>query len=358
MKRVIIFLLLFSIWLPVNALTVSSEAVILMDQDSSRVIYAKNENKQMLIASITKIMTAVLAIESNRLDEKVIVDENILKAYGSNIYIQVGEEISLKDLVYGLMLRSGNDAALMIANYISGSEKDFVHKMNEKAKKIGMKNTVFVNPHGLDENGGNLSTAYDMALLTRYAQELSDYKKITRTKVKTTTTNYKSYVWQNKNKLLDIYKWSTGGKTGFTEKAGRTLVSTATKGNMNFIVVTLNDHDDWNTHQTLFNYGFTNFHNYLVLNQKTFDLNSDYYKGKIYINNNYHFPLRTSETGDIYLKAKIVKQKHYQDKNNIGVVEVYFKDKLVHTEDLFIEVRKQKTTSKSLWQRILDWFNL
>ena len=169
MKKIIIFLtILIFLTIPIktSALGESASCYILMDMDTSRVITGKNIHSQRLIASITKIMTAVLAIESNRLDETVIVDESILKSYGSGIYIQVGEELTLRDLVYGLMLRSGNDAAWMISSFISGSEEKFVERMNAKAKEIGMKNTLFNNSSGLDNEKGNYSTAYDMAILT------------------------------------------------------------------------------------------------------------------------------------------------------------------------------------------------
>ena len=215
-------------------------------------------------------MTCLIAIESNKLDDIVVVDEIVKESYGSGIYIEVGEEITLKDLLYGLMLRSGNDAALMIAKYVAGDVESFVEMMNTKAKDIGMTNTIFVNPSGLDNtDSGNYSTAYDMAILTRYAMQYKEYKKIVGTKSHTVKTNKKTYVWKNKNKLLSE-EYITGGKTGYTEKAKRTLVSTATNDNMDFIVVTIKDSDDWNTHKDLYNYAFNNYVAYRVLNKSTF----------------------------------------------------------------------------------------
>lgn len=338
------------------ALTVSSKAAILMEVDSGRALFSKNEHQSRLIASITKIMTAVIALEANCLEAKVVVDECILKAYGSNVYLEVGEEILFKDLLYGLMLRSGNDAALMIANYICGDETAFVKKMNERAQTIGMKNTVFVNVHGLDEDGGNYSTAYDMALLTRYAMQFETYQEIVGTKVKKVITNYKIYVWQNKNKLLDFYRWTTGGKTGFTEKAGRTLVSTATKGDLKLIVVTLNDGNDWRTHQDLYNYGFHHYHHYLILDTSTFTLDSAYYPGKLYIKNNVYYPLQAAEIDNITLKAKIYKPLPHQSNLNIGEIQVYNKNQIVHTEELWWEPKKVREKKKSFWWRLLRWF--
>ena len=158
-----------------------------MEEDTKRVLKSKNMNKKMLIASTTKIMTAVIAIESNKIDKIIEVTDKVLESYGSSIYLSIGEEMKLEDMVYGLMMQSGNDAALMIADFLGG-EESFVKKMNKKAKEIGMVNTVFENPHGLDEKTKNYSTAYDMALLMRYANSLPIFKEIVGTKKKTVKT--------------------------------------------------------------------------------------------------------------------------------------------------------------------------
>lgn len=261
-KYLLIFMILVLIpMMNVKAISTSATSAILMDQDSGRILYSENIHEVRSIASISKIMTGILAVESGKLDETVTVGDEILKAYGSGIYIKQGEKISLRDLVYGLMLRSGNDAALAIADYVGGSVDKFVALMNEKAKEIGMKNTTFHNPSGLDEEEevGNYSTAYDMAILMSYAMKNEDFKKIVGTKKYTLKTNKNHYIWYNKNKLLQTYQYATGGKTGFTKKARRTLVSTATKGNVNLIAVTLNDGNDFQDHENLHEYGFDNF---------------------------------------------------------------------------------------------------
>ena len=180
MKKLLILLLL----IPINVRAYSSSATstVLMDMDSLNVIYSDNMNDVRSVASISKIMTAIVAIENKDVNDVVTIGEEITKAYGSGVYIKQGEEITLESLLYGLMLRSGNDAALAIANYVGGDVDNFVTMMNKKAVEIGMKNSKFNNPHGLDENGGNLSTAYDMALLTSYAMKNETYRKIERTK--------------------------------------------------------------------------------------------------------------------------------------------------------------------------------
>lgn len=148
-KLFVVLFLLLIIPIKINAYSLG-EAAVLMEEDTKRVIVSKNMNKKKLIASTTKIMTAVLAIESGKMNKTVKVTDKVLEAYGSNIYLSIGEKMKLEDMVYGLMMQSGNDAALMIADYLGGEEK-FVKNMNKKAKQIGMKNTVFANPHGLDE---------------------------------------------------------------------------------------------------------------------------------------------------------------------------------------------------------------
>lgn len=300
-------------------------------------------------------MTCLLAIESNKLDEIVVVDEVINDSYGSGIYIEVGEEILLRDLLYGLMLRSGNDAALMVAKYVAGDVDKFVDMMNNKAKSIGMSNTIFVNPSGLDNtDSGNYSTAYDMALLTRYAMKYESYREIVATKSHTVKTNKKTYIWKNKNKLLNE-DYITGGKTGYTEKAKRTLVSTASSNNMNFIVVTIKDSDDWNTHKELYNYAFSNYIAYRVLNKNNFNVIGDtHYKGDFYINNDIYIPFKKSEVGNLVGKIELEKKTKYKDNDKIGDYLIYLDNLLLYKEPIYIDNVGKKSKSKS--SGLLEWF--
>lgn len=176
----------------------------------------KNKDDKQSVASISKIMTAVIAIEHGKLDEAFTVDEEINKAYGSSVYLKQGQTVTLRDLLYALMLRSGNDAAVEIAKHVSGSQEAFVEAMNQKAAEIGMSNTTFSNPSGLDEeDGGNISTANDMAILMSYAMKNKEFRTITGSKYYTTDWNMR---WKNKNRLLFDYPFTIGGKTGFTKK--------------------------------------------------------------------------------------------------------------------------------------------
>ena len=362
MKKILrlLSILIVSIFLLIptyKASTSSAASYILMDATTGRVLLTKDKDSQRLIASITKIMTAVLAIESSKLNDVIIVDESILKAYGSGIYIEVGEKITLKDLVYGLMLRSGNDAAIAISTYLAGSEEEFVALMNQKAKDLGMKNTVFYNSSGLPTPEGNYSSVYDMALLTRYAMKSDIYRTIVSTKEYKVTTNYKTYLWKNKNKLLN-YDYITGGKTGYTEESGRTLVSTASIDGMNLIVVTIRDSDDWNTHLELYNYAKENYFSYKILNKNKFKVFGDtYYKGStFYIKNDVYIPLKKSETKSLISHIVLAKKKKYNTDDKVGVNEIYLGDELLYSEDIYI-IKNSADNKKSIFQRIKEWFN-
>lgn len=353
MKKILIaIIILFVLPMNIYGMTTSAKSVILMDQKSHRILYSENMHSPMLIASITKIMTAVIAIESEKLDDLIKINESVLKAYGSAIYIEVGEEIIFRDLVYGLMLRSGNDAALAIMDYLG--DDTFISLMNKKGKEIGMKNTTFNNPHGLDESGGNYSTVYDMAILTSYAMELEEYKKIVGTSKHVVKTNKKTYVWHNKNKLLNTYKYCTGGKTGFTKKARRTLVTTASKDDLDLVVVTINDSNDFFDHVSLHEYGFKNYKYYTVLEKNSFDVNEDYFfKDELYISSSYGYPLLESEKEALITKIILNKKRSYKTDDVVGNLEILFKGKVVYNTD--IKVKIDEEVKKGFFSKIFDF---
>ncbi len=354
MKRFI--LLIIVLLIPINAWAIQTSAstAILMDMDSGRILYEKNKDEQRLVASITKIMTAVLAIENASLEEEVTVGEEILSMYGSNIYIEVGEKIKLRDLLYGLLLRSGNDAAIVIANYIGKNEENFVKMMNEKAKKIGMKNTIYKNSHGLDEITKNYSSSYDMALLSSYANSLKEYRKISNTKKRIVKTKDKTYIWNNRNKLLNRYKYATGGKTGYTPSAGRTLVTTASKNNLNLTAVTLNDGNEYIDHETLYEYGFNNYQKYLIIDKNNFYIDKNLYKDKVYVKNSFSYPLRKNEKDKIRVIAKITNLNNYKNNDQVGDITVTLDDEILYKEPIYVSLNKKNNwldKIKSLFKR-------
>jgi D-alanyl-D-alanine carboxypeptidase len=238
----------------------SAEAAALIDVASGRILVSVNGDKQMRIASLTKIMTAIVAIEHGKLSDLVAVSSSAAGKEGSSIYLRAGQEMSLEHLLYGLMLRSGNDAAAAIAEHVGGSIEGFVYLMNEKAKSLGLTGTQFKNPHGLDEEG-HYSTANDVAKMTAYALKNPVFREIVKTKSKRVPNpdGEWDYTWYNKNRMLSLYEGADGVKTGYTKLAKRCLVSSATRGGQQLAAVTLNDPDDWADHTKLLNYGFSNY---------------------------------------------------------------------------------------------------
>lgn len=356
MKKILILLVMSLFVTNVKAIETSATSAILMDTDNQVILYQKDIHNVRSVASISKIMTAVLAIESGKLDDVIVVDDVIAEAYGSAIYIQVGEELTLRDLVYGLMLRSGNDAALVIAKYVGGDVDEFVEMMNNKATEIGMLNTTFNNPHGLDAEKGNYSTAYDMAILTSYAMQLDEYKTITQTKKYTLKTNKNTYVWNNKNKLLKLYKYTTGGKTGFTMIARRTLVTTASKDGINLVAVTLNDGNDFNDHMDLFDYGFDNYTNYEILKKGVINVyDDDYYSDyELYIKDDFNYIINNNQKSNITLKFELEKKRDFKDDDEVGKVICLLGEKEIHSQSVYVKSKPKE--NKSSWEKFKDWF--
>lgn len=354
MKKIFAFLFLLIIPINIFAFQTSAQCSILMDQDSKRIFYSKNIHTIRSIASISKIMTGILAVESGKMDENIVVGNEIDKAYGSGIYIKHGEKLKIKDLVYGLMLRSGNDAAAAIAYHVGGSIENFVKLMNDKAKEIGMINTTFNNPSGLDEDKANYSTAYDMALLTSYAMKNKIYSQIVGTKKYILKTNLNTYIWYNKNKLLNTYKYTTGGKTGFTKIARRTLVSTASKNNLNLVVVTLNDGNDFNDHKNLYEEAFNIFKQYVIIKKGIINVdNETYYKNyDLYIKSDFKYSLLETEKENILIKYKIEKKRNYKNHSKVGKVYLILNDKELKSKNIYL--KKQKNKKNNFISKILN----
>lgn len=233
---------------------VSAASAILVDAGSGRILYEKDAYTQRLIASTTKLMTALVAVETTPDLEKKFTMTPEYQAEGSSMYLKFGEEVTLRELLYGLLLASGNDAALVIAGGCGGEVAAFVDQMNRRAEELGMQDTHFVNPNGLDHKE-HYSTAYDMTLLARAVLQNETLREI----VATHSAMVAGRSLTNHNKLLWRYEGCGGMKTGYTEAAGRTLVSCATRNGQTLVCVTLKDPDDWDDHAALFDYGFSAF---------------------------------------------------------------------------------------------------
>ncbi|MBE7001410.1 MAG: D-alanyl-D-alanine carboxypeptidase [Ruminococcaceae bacterium] len=241
-----------ALFFPCNAMSASS--AVLLDAQTGRVLYEKQPDKQSLIASTTKIMTALVVCEQCNVLDRVRIPAEAVGIEGSSMYLKAGEVLTVQDLLYGLMLHSGNDAAVALAIYCGGTVEGFAELMNDKAHRLGLTNTHFVNPNGLD-SPGHYSTAKDMAMLAAYAMENPIFYKTVS--AKTVTAGGRTL--RNHNKLLWTLDGADGVKTGYTKKAGRILVSSCTRQGRRLIAVTMNDGNDWQDHQRLMETGFSGF---------------------------------------------------------------------------------------------------
>ena len=240
--------------LPVTAGAISAECAILIDAQTGRVLYEKQAEEKSLIASATKIMTALVICEQTNVLDRVKIPKEAVGIEGSSMYLKEGEVLTVQELLYGLMLQSGNDAAVALAIYCGGTVEGFTELMNDKAHRLGMTQSHFANPNGLD-SPGNYSTARDMAILTAYAMQNPIFAQTVSTK----TITIGERCLRNHNKLLWQLEGANGVKTGYTKAAGRILISSVTRMGRQLIAVTFNAPDDWQDHKTLIEDGFSRF---------------------------------------------------------------------------------------------------
>jgi len=262
LKRILIFLwLAMLLTLPVRAAApaTGAQAMILLHGPSGRVLASKQADKRLPMASTTKIMTALVALEHSSMDDEVEIQPEWTRVEGSSMYLRVGEVCTVRDLLHGLMLSSGNDAALALAVHCAGDTERFVRWMNEKAEFLGMEDTLFQNPHGLPA-AEHYSTAADMARLMAAAMENADFRAVSASRY----YHREGQSYKNHNKLLWQCEGTTGGKTGYTRAAGRCLVSSCCREGLELICVTLNDRSDWADHASLYDWAFTNFEGYSI----------------------------------------------------------------------------------------------
>ena len=245
---------------------ITAESAIVINADTGEILFEKNAHEKRAMASTTKIMTALLTLEEGELDKRFVADDMAIKVEGTSMGLREGDIVTRRALCYGMLLPSGNDAANAAAVNISGSISAFAEKMNDKAAELGMTNTNFVTPSGLDADG-HYSTAYDMALLTKHALKNEEFAKIcssSSASLEYGNPPYKRTLY-NSNKLLTQYSGCIGVKTGFTDNARRCLVSAAEKDGVTLIAVTLNAPDDWSDHAEMLDYGFSLLTPYEVL---------------------------------------------------------------------------------------------
>lgn len=243
-------------------------SAVIIDAKSGAVLYEKNAHKRLPMASTTKIMTALAVIENSSPDDIVTVSQLAAGTEGSSIYLEAGEKITVGDLLYGLLLESGNDAATALAEGVFGSVEECCKYMNERSHEMGLVNTSFSNPHGLDGEK-HYTSAYELALITKHAMKNETFRQIVSTQSYVTKGEKKRY-FSNHNRLLRSFEGAVGVKTGYTSKAGRCLVSAASGNGEEYIAVTLNDSLDWQDHKDMLTFAFENFSGFEIANKNEF----------------------------------------------------------------------------------------
>ena len=331
MKKItiIMVLLVVSFFSMVKIDTIVHSSYILLDAESGRILYEKNKDERFLTASIAKIMTCIVAIENGNLFEKYRVDYESISMEGSSIYLELDDEILLYDLLCGLMLRSGNDAATLISKSVFQKQEHFVFEMNLLARKIGMGNSIFENPTGLNTTTFNYSTAYDMALLMRYAMENEIFFDISTKKSHVAQTLNKKYYWQNKHKLVTSTDYVISGKTGYTKSSGRTLVSYAVVDNMKLIAVSFNESGDFELHKLLFENARKDFTNERIIKKGVYNQEINTLNYYPYIKND--IDLLVKNGSNVFVKFNLL------NKPNIicGYLEIFEDNKLIYKDTLY-----------------------
>lgn len=342
-----------------RGLTPSAKSSILIDASTGRVLYSKNADQRLPMASTTKIMTALVALDNGNIDKKFKIKKEYTDIEGSSIYLIPDEEISLRDLLYGLMLRSGNDAATAIAGEVGGSVEKFAIMMNKKAKDIGAINSNFKNPHGLHEED-HYTTAYDLAIITREAMKYDEFKKISKAKLWDADREINNR-FANKNKTLWEYEGGNGGKTGFTKAAGRCLVSTASRNGIQLISVVINDGNWFNECYSLMDYGFDNYSSFVIHSKDQFIKSVDVLDGEkekvnLLTRKELIIPLKKEEREKIKIVTKIPSNLNapIKEGESIGYLQVLLDGKLISTTELISQSKIDKQSKKYKLKEIFD----
>ncbi len=350
---------------------VNAHSALLMDLESGRILYAKNMHQRLSQASTTKITTAVLALEKLDLNKQVRISQHAAAIGEASMGLHEGEILSVKDLLYGLLLQSGNDAAVALAEAVSGSEKKFIREMNQFVTKIGAKNTSYANPHGLDADN-HYSTAYDLALITRYALKHPVFRTMASTTMQPVDRQglSKPQLIKNKNRLLtgedEYYAYANGVKPGYTSQSGNCLVSSATKGGQSLLAVVLNARDVYGESKNLLEWGFGSFRQTSVLKKGEL-------AGYLIVKNGVKETVPVVSKADLSLpvltleKTKIKKQIVLPNEINapvhqgqwLGQVKFFLEDKQLIAVDLIAaETVEKESYLVSFWQALVSILSL
>ncbi len=327
-----IFSFIFSLnGVRISAAAESNYAKIVMEASSNRVLYGENINTRLPMASTTKILTAIIVIEDCNLKDELEIPPEAEGVEGSSVYLKSGEIYTIEELLYGLMLRSGNDCSVALAVFHSGSVSEFVKEMNERAKKIGAKESNFTNPNGLPDDK-HYTTAYDLALITSYAMNNATFREIVSTKY------YEKKGWSNKNKMLYSYVGANGVKTGYTVRAGKCLVSSAKRDGMQLVCAVLNVREAYEVSERLLNDAFSNYSMIKLIGVENYSLQTDieYKSAEIASLRELYYPLSKEELSEIKIERNIPTKINLplRKGETVGNIKIYFLNRLIFFENL------------------------
>lgn len=358
MKRVfsgtVAVLIATVLFLPCEVRAISAKKAVLMDADTGRLLYEKDADSRSLIASTTKIMTALLICEQCNVLDRMKIPAEAVGIEGSSMYLREGEVLTLQELLYGLMLSSGNDAAVALAIYCGGTVEGFVQMMNDKAFRLGLQGTHFENPNGLD-NPNHYSTARDLAVLAAYAMKNSIFYQTVSTK----SVRFGGRGLQNHNKLLWRVDGADGVKTGYTKAAGRILVSSATRQGRRLICVTINDGNDWQDHSNLLEEGFSRYTPNQIVEQgecmgTVSVLGGESERVQLLAAEDFVYPLTAEENPEILLSGPGFVYAPVVQGQEAGVGYVCLDGKVVGKVSLVYgqTVEYEKIQKRSFWKRL------
>lgn len=371
MKKIFIavFVSLFCVNAWAGEPEIKSRSAVLIDAESGRVLWGQDYESPMAMASTTKIMTCIYTIENSNLEDEVTVSKNAAQAPRVKLFLSEGEKVRLKDLLYALMLKSSNDAAVAIAEHVGGSVEEFCSAMTEKAAEIGAKDTVFETPNGLD-SGDHHSTALDMALITRYALENETFREIIKTPAYSFSSDRRSYSLTNADRLLSEYQGAIGVKTGYTGKAGHCFVGAAERDGMTLISVVLasgwgvtGKANKWSDTKAILSYGFDNFHTEEVVKEGEEAGEFEVLKGekpaaKAVFEESITLPLKDGEKAEVRTSFDVVSAPVLVG-DNVGVGEIYVDGELLKSVHLVsAECVEEHSFDRFFWKIFNKWINM
>ena len=355
-----LILMLFCFSVSTYALSVSARGAVLIEAQSGDVVLEQNKDTRLPMASTTKIMTAIVVLENAPLDKVVKIEPNMTNIEGSSIYLHEGEELTVEELLYALMLESANDASVALAHTVANSIEDFAELMNKKATELGLKNTHFTNPHGLDDDE-HYTTAYELGVIASYAMKNPQFVRIVSTLKRAIPLNNGegTRVLVNHNRLLRSYDGAIGIKTGFTKRCGRCLVSCAEKDGVTFICVTLNDPNDWHDHQEMLDYGFSRYECVNLANPQDYSISLTAVNGQkqSFLATNFQGLCVVLKKDNINISASLEANRlcsaPIKKGQRVGKIVFYNNDEIIGTLPLIsLENIKEISYKKSIFERL------